>query len=209
MEHHLRLAAHDARQRAPLVDADEAALGEALIAGHQEAHSVVWLRFQPLVARLARQSLPSSADVPDVVQEVFLCLLNCAYALKHPAALRSFIVSTTRFTIANYMKRSRRRTVEPLSERHAEILAVVPDPVAHQTMGRVLDVLRHFEALSRSVFLLRFIYGMDVPNISDLVGRSPATVKRRLAYVRRRLVSLVPREGRTGHRKDRPVDMTA
>ena len=98
-------------------DVDDITLARALIARDPAARTTVWRRFRPMVARTAARFFDSSADIDDIVQEVFVCLLNRIHTLSHPAALRNFILSITRFTITYQKKRALRRRYEPAQSK--------------------------------------------------------------------------------------------
>src|SRR4051794_41467308 len=120
---------------------DDPTLARALIAGDPCARAVAWRRFKPTVARIAARYFDSRADIDDIVQEVFVCLLKRIHTLTHPAALRNFILSVTRFTIVYQKKRFQRRRYEPLSEHHTDAMTVSLDPEARETLGRVFNGL--------------------------------------------------------------------
>jgi RNA polymerase sigma-70 factor (ECF subfamily) len=176
------------------MQADDATLAEALMARDPWAGTVVWWRFKPLVARMAARFFTSRADIDDVVQEVFLCLLGRIHTLSHPTALRNFIVSITRFTITYQKKRVLRRRCEPLDERHLDALSVSLDPHARETMERVLTRVSRAGTIGRMAFMLRFIHGLEILEVASVLGRSPATIKRHLARTHRRVIAKVPRD---------------
>src|SRR5262249_55239061 len=151
--HLRRLPPLAVRPRGWLTDADDATLARALLAEDPEARSEVWWRFKPLVARMAARFFDSRADIDDVVQEVFVCLLGRIHTLSHPMALRSFIVSIARFTITYQRKRSYRRRFEPLDEQHAESVAFSLEPEARQTLERVLTRVARAGTIGRMAFL--------------------------------------------------------
>jgi RNA polymerase sigma-70 factor (ECF subfamily) len=175
------------------MDADDITLARALIARDPEAHAAVWWRFKPLVARMAARFFNSPADIDDVVQEVFVCLLNRVHTLTHPAALRNFILSITRFTITYQKKRFLRRRWEPLADHHADAVTVCIEPEARETLERVFLRLSRTGALGRSAFMLRFVHGLEILEVAAVLGRSPATIKRHLAKTHRRVLAKVMR----------------
>lgn len=170
-------------------DVDDVTLARALIARDPEAREVVWRRFRPMVARAAARFFDSPADIDDVVQEVFVCLLNRVHTLTHPAALRNFILSITRFTITYQRKRAMRRRYEPLADHHAESVTVSLDAESRETLGRVFHRLERSATIDRAAFMLRFVHGLEILEVASALGRSPATVKRHLARTRRRVLA--------------------
>jgi RNA polymerase sigma-70 factor (ECF subfamily) len=176
----------------PLLDADDATLARALIAEDPEARAAVFGRYRPMVARMAARFFRSQADVDDVVQEVFVCLLSRVHTLSHPEALRNFILSITRFTITYQKKRFLRRRWEPLGEQHADFVSFRVAPEARQTLERVFLRVARAGSLGRMAFLLRFIVGLEILDVASVLGRSPATIKRHLSRTRRRVLAQVP-----------------
>jgi len=180
-----------ARPAGWLGNADDATLAQALLAQDPEARAEVWWRFKPLVARMAARFFDSRADIDDVIQEVFVCLLGRVHTLSHPMALRSFIVSITRFTITYQKKRSQRRRCEPLEERHTDSVVCAPEPEARQTLERILTRVARAGTVGRMAFMLRFIHGLEILEVASVLGRSPATIKRHLARTHRRAIAKV------------------
>jgi RNA polymerase sigma-70 factor (ECF subfamily) len=189
---HVRRLAAPPRAARPLLDADDATLARALIAEDPEARAAVFGRYRPLVARMAARFFRSQADVDDVVQEVFVCLLSRVHTLSHPEALRNFILSITRFTITYQKKRFMRRRWEPLGEQHADFVSFRVAPEARQTLERVFLRVARAGTLGRMAFLLRFIVGLEILDVASVLGRSPATIKRHLSRTRRRVLAQVP-----------------
>jgi RNA polymerase sigma-70 factor (ECF subfamily) len=188
---HVRRLAEPPRAR-PLLDADDATLARALIAEDPEARAAVFGRYRPMVARMAARFFRSQADVDDVVQEVFVCLLSRVHTLSHPEALRNFILSITRFTITYQKKRFLRRRWEPLGEQHADFASFRVAPEARQTLERVFLRVARAGSLGRMAFMLRFIVGLEILDVASVLGRSPATIKRHLSRTRRRVLAQVP-----------------
>jgi RNA polymerase sigma-70 factor (ECF subfamily) len=181
------------RPAVPLAEADDATLARALMAQDPEARAAVFFRFKPLVARTASRFFNSPADVDDVVQEVFVCLLSRVHTLAHPAALRNFILSITRFTITYQRKRFMRRRCEPLSDQHTNALTFWQEPEARETLDRVFRRVARAGTVGRMAFLLRFIHGLEILEVASVLGRSPATIKRHLARTQQRVIAKVPR----------------
>jgi RNA polymerase sigma-70 factor (ECF subfamily) len=176
---------------------DDRMLVTALVAGDSSAPLVLWRRFAPLVFRILRRMLRRTPDVEDLVQEVFLCVLQKASELRDCRALPAFIISTTEFVARQEMRRVRRRRVrevpfaQALSAESANLntLSAVAD--AREALVRFHAILERFKPTDRTAFVLRFVEGMRLTALATRLGISVSTVKRRLARVRSRVFHFV------------------
>jgi RNA polymerase sigma factor (sigma-70 family) len=161
-------------------------LGRALIERRPDALPAAWRRYYPMVHRILRRALSTDGDVEDVAQDVFLCLLRRAHALRDSAAVCAFIVGITRHTLHREIKRRKRRrelAVESgLQARDATGVGAGPaESYASIRLNRLLQRLTEQE---RSSFVLRFGLGMTVPEVADALRVSEPTAKRRLSQAR-------------------------
>ena len=175
------------------VDAQEAnrAFITALRAGDPQAREVLVERYLPLVQRLVAGAMGVETDLVDVVQDVFVAVLEGVHKLKDPAALQSWIASLAVFTARGRIRRKRRwrwiMFVPPES---------LPDIPVRQSDGdtrmavratyRVLDTLPVDE---RMAFSMRFIAEMELTEVAAACRVSLATIKRRLARAEARFLA--------------------
>lgn len=137
-------------------------------------------------------------DLPDVVQEVFHTAFQSLDRVEDPSALRHWITGIA-VNKARHALRSRRRRWWLWLMPPAEI----PAPVAHDTPPEVRDAVRATEAAlsrldeeTRVAFVLRFLEGMTIDEISATLELSPATVKRRIGAARSAFMALARRDPR-------------
>jgi RNA polymerase sigma-70 factor, ECF subfamily len=169
---------------------DDAALVGAVRAGDPGAPGRMWDRHASLVRRILRRVL-GPIDVEDAVQDAFLRLFRDLGTLRDPSAVRSFLIGIAFHVAKSELRRRRARRWLSLSDD-----GVVVEPEALATDGRdesraaVLRLYRLLDRISderRAVFVLRFVEGLDLEELSAVLGCSLATTKRRVADAAKRV----------------------
>lgn len=170
--------------------ADEAALVAALRIGDGRARMLLVERFEPLVERLVAGALGIDSEIPDVVQDVFVAVLEGVHNLKDASALRSWIATLAVFTARGRIRRRRRwrwiRFVAP--EEVPEVPVSGPQGETSEAVRATYTILEAFPADERLAFSLRFISEMQLTEVADACRVSLATVKRRLSRAEKRFV---------------------
>lgn len=175
----------DAARAAPPASpaADNAALVAALVRGEPRAWNQLVNRFGPDVQRLVAGALGVDVDLADIVQDVFVRVMERIHQLRDPAALKSWIASVAVFAARGHIRRRRRwrwiRFLAPADIPDAPATTTSPESQALvNSTYRLLDTLPENERLA---FSLRFIAEMELTEVAAACGCSLATVKRRLA----------------------------
>jgi RNA polymerase sigma-70 factor, ECF subfamily len=167
-------------------------LAEALLAGDPSAAKEAWRRFSPPVRVTLRRMLGPGGDLEDLIQDVFLRFFDALCSLRSVESIRAFI---TGIAIRRAQEELRRREVRRrfshllpafLRPRTTELDDQSRDAVAH--LYRVLDTLSPDE---RTLYVLRYIQGMDHARLADALGVSVPTVRRRLERLTLRMDELV------------------
>jgi RNA polymerase sigma-70 factor (ECF subfamily) len=181
---------------AALVDADDATLARALIARDPLAPRVLWKRYSPMVHRMLKRALGPGHDLEDLAQEVFLCVFEKVPGLREPKALKAFVISVTVLTTRYELRRRWvRRWVRLLGKNDAaELQVVTPDTDSREALIRFYKILDRVKADDRTVFVLRFMEGLELAEVASAVNLSLATTKRRLTRVWARVALLVGRD---------------
>jgi RNA polymerase sigma-70 factor (ECF subfamily) len=172
----------------------DAALVSAVVEGSPLAAARVWESYSALVRRILRRSLGPSADVEDAVQEVFLRLFRDIKTLREPTALRSFLIGITLHVATSEIRRRRARRWLRLSDN-----GVTPEtePITDETqleqreaLQRLYRLLERIDTHRRLVFVLRYVEGVELVELSTILGCSLATTKRRVADASSRVCRL-------------------
>jgi RNA polymerase sigma-70 factor (ECF subfamily) len=142
-----------------------------------------------------RRILGDSEDAFDVLQSTWLMVHRNLRKLQTPQAFRVWLY---RIAHTQTVSALRKQAGEPTAVEAAELSEVAEDSVDEPTFDNAELVHIGLGALSvdhRRVLTLRFLEGMDVAEIADVLECSPGTVKSRLHYareaLRRRIEELV------------------
>jgi RNA polymerase sigma-70 factor (ECF subfamily) len=177
-----------------LGDADDATIARILIEGDRRAPRVAWQRFAPMVYRMLKRAFGPEHEIDDLVQEVFLTLFERVHTLREPQALRAFLISITAHTIRYELRRKAAirwlRFGEP-----ADAKAIDADLDSREAVVRLYRILDRLGSHDRTAFVLRFMEGLELLEVSHALGVSLATAKRRLARAWRRVVLGAQRDG--------------
>jgi RNA polymerase sigma-70 factor (ECF subfamily) len=135
-------------------------------------------------------------EVEDLVQEAFLRLYRKLPDLREPGALKAFVVTiTTRVLQTELRGRWLKRWLGltgsgALPDRPAE----EADLDAREALVRFYRLLDRLGPQHRTVFVLRYIEGMDLEDVATAAGVSLATVKRWLPRIVRRMFGQAERD---------------
>lgn len=175
----------------------DSALAIALVGGEAAARRAAWFHFSPMVRRAVRPFVTRFLDEEDLVQEVFLQLFLSLPTLRDLQALRAFVIGVAVRTGQDHRRRGWRR-------QRTELL-IAPEqlswePMAHQDVSlqhavmRVERLLRKIRARDRAAFVLRFVEGMTIKEVANVLGTSIITVTRRCSRAHARLKLLAERD---------------
>jgi RNA polymerase sigma-70 factor (ECF subfamily) len=122
-----------------------------------------------------------------MVQEVFLTLFARVHTLREPRAVRAWVLSITAHTIRRELRRRAARRwlhfgVPP------DARAPAADLDSREAVVRLYRILDRLGTNDRTVFVLRYLEGLDLTDVSQAVGVSLATTKRRVARAWRKVV---------------------
>jgi len=164
----------------------------------ERAAVYVWERYSVMVRRILQRSLGPSVDVDDAVQESFLRLFRDIGTLRKPSALRSFLIGITLHVATSELRRRRARRWLLLSDD-----GVVPDArdssdernlEEREALRRFYHLLDQLDTRHRLVFVLRYIEGMEIAELSAVMGCSLSTTKRRTAHAAQRVSRLAAKD---------------
>lgn len=134
------------------------------------------------VERMLTRMLGLSADLDDLMQEVFIRAFARIAELREPKSLRAWLCSIAVFVAREAIRRKRRRRwlVFLPAEEHPEPSADGASIEARTALRVFYEVLDGFPADERIAFTLRFVEGMELGEVADACQVSLATIKRRL-----------------------------
>jgi RNA polymerase sigma-70 factor, ECF subfamily len=174
---------------------DRHAVVAALKSGDEVAAAAFFREFEPLVERTMGRILGYDDELGDATQEAFLRAIRSLDTLRDPQALVDWLIQIAVFTATDFLRRRKRRrwlvfvgvrpTVEPIAAN---------DEGARDAVRATYRVLDRMRPEDRTVFVLRFIEGMDFDALANAHDCSRSTIKRRLARATARFRLLARRE---------------
>jgi RNA polymerase sigma-70 factor, ECF subfamily len=172
-----------------LTSSSDAELAAALIAGEPAAPREAWRRFSPLVGRMSRRALGPSADVDDIVQEVFSCLFRSFRQLRAPDALRAFVITVTKRMLGHELRRRRARAHLSVHQdvQLDDAIGENGDPATRHAYLHFRHLLERLNERDRRAFVLRFVACMDTPEVAHTLGVSVPTARRAFSRAQNRL----------------------
>jgi RNA polymerase sigma-70 factor (ECF subfamily) len=159
---------------------DDAALVALVRAGERDAVRELYRRYAGLVDRMVVRMTGFVTDREDLIQDVFVRVLDGIEDLREPRALKSWICG---IAVRRGQEFRRERKRAPLGHDDPSSLATPSrerDSESAMELRRVYHLLDQLDGDERAAFVLRRIEGMELLEIAEVVGTSLATVKRRL-----------------------------
>jgi RNA polymerase sigma-70 factor (ECF subfamily) len=173
-------------------------LVERCQSGDAEAFRELFRAHRQDVARLAHRMLGRQADLEDIVQEVFLQVHRSIRDFRHGARFSTWLYRVTVNVVLMHRRSAKSRPV--FGEAPEHIAAVDQRPRADEQLERQRRVhafhrlLDRLSEKKRLVFVLHELEGLAPGEIAKIVGSPVLTVRTRLFYARRELLTLLAEE---------------
>jgi len=162
---------------------DDAALVEALRAGHPGAAAAFYDRHAEHVRLTLRSILGPDEDIPDLLQEVFIRALDRVRKLREVDRLAAWLTTMAVFVARAQIRiRTRRRWLRLFSpERTRPAQLEQPSSDARRALHEVHAILDQMPVDERTAFVLRYLNRLPLRDAAEACDTSLATFKRRLA----------------------------
>jgi RNA polymerase sigma-70 factor (ECF subfamily) len=192
----LKNRVRDARSRAEVSADDDVVLARYLIEGRSEAALSAWRRFHPLVETTLRRMLGPGGDLQDLTQEVFLRFFSKVGELKKVESLRPFVMAIAIRRAQEEIKRRRvRRWFAPLlGDTIMGATTTEMEPETREAILHLYRVIDRLNVMDRTIYVLRYIEGLEQAQISEALGVSVSTVRRRLDRLSKRVNHMMSRD---------------
>ena len=166
---------------------------DALRAGHPGAAAVFYDRYAASVHRTLQSVLGRDAEIPDLLQDVFIRAIDRIGELEHLDQVRSWLTTIAVFTARAHIRRQARRKwlflFSPDQTKQKPPGAAVVRCAARA--ARDLSDARH-AARERAHRVRAALHrGLTLPEAAAAAGISLATFKRRLSRAEKRFVERV------------------
>lgn len=175
----------------------DAALVTALRSGSPDAADQLFDRYGEYVERLIVRVLGIDAEVPDLINEVFARAFERIEKLEDFSALKGWLGSIAVFTARTFLRdrRSRRRFLGFFAPEELPEVPFSAAPIeCSLALSRTYQLLATLAPDERIAFALRFIDGMSLGEVAEMMGVSIGTVKRRLTSGQQRFVHAAGRD---------------
>jgi len=135
--------------------------------GDRSALGKIYDRFAPVVHGVLLSRVPP-ADAEDLVQDVFVIVMNRLPGLRDPAAFPAWILSISRNVAAEHHRRSRSWRWTALPDR---------EPSINPETLMLLNTLQSLPEAYRETLVLRLVEGLTGMEISERTGLTPESVR--------------------------------
>ena len=153
-----------------------------VLAGDVESFGILVERYQHAFAAYATNMTESPDDAADVIQESRVRAFRFLNRCKDPANFKAWLFRIVSNQCKTYITRGTRRRTVPLEEG-AEMTAP-HDPAHDATVAdlqrRVRRALMDLPADQREALLLKYVEGLSLPEMAEVLGVSVPALKMRL-----------------------------
>ncbi len=134
------------------------------------------------VRRVLARILGPTSDLDDLVQEVFIRVVDKVADLREPAAFRGFLTAIAVFVAREAIRKRRRRAWLTLfAPEDLPEPAIANETESVEALKAVYAILDGLAEDLRIPFALRFLEGMPLLEVAVATGCSLSTAKRRVA----------------------------
>ncbi|HVY36762.1 MAG TPA: sigma-70 family RNA polymerase sigma factor [Polyangia bacterium] len=174
---------------------DDAALIEALRAGHPGAAAAFYDRYAGQVRLTLRSILGPDDDIPDLLQEVFIRAMDRVGKVREADRLGAWLTTIAVFVGRAHIRvRSRRKWLRLFSPERTRLRQLEQPPSdARRALREVYALLDDMPVDQRMAFVLRYVHGVTLVEAAEACDTSLATIKRRLSRAEARFLQAVRR----------------
>jgi RNA polymerase sigma-70 factor, ECF subfamily len=153
--------------------AEDAELVSQARSGDESAFADLYRRYARVVHGLLLARIPT-ADVDDLVQEVFISAWRRLDSLRDPAAFGGWLAMIARNRAADFHRRTPDVTVQ---NELPDTLESRDVPSQRMEALAVLEVVRSLPGAYRETLVLRLVEGLSGPEIAQRTGLTAASVR--------------------------------
>jgi RNA polymerase sigma-70 factor (ECF subfamily) len=147
-------------------------------------------RFQGDIYRMIYYRVRARMDAEDLTQDVFIRAYRNISGLREPGRFRGWLFAIAVNRINDYLRNKRVRSIFKSSDDQTDVYSDASYPQEHpEALDQVLkeDFWRQIEQIAkklskmeREVFMLRFLDGLSINEIAQVVKKSESTIKTHL-----------------------------
>ncbi len=148
-----------------------------------------WVSFvsvwQPRIRAFFARRCRDRDDVDDLVQEAIASIVRCHHTFSHRSTLSTWVYAVCRNTLSNYLYYRDR------DYRLVRRLGADPPPAESPLPMAVRDAIGQLPKDGERLYLLYYVQGLSVRQISTVLDRPEGTVKYLLHGLRQRIRELL------------------
>ena len=147
-------------------------------------------RFQGDIYRMIYYRVRARMDAEDLTQDVFIRAYRSIFRLREPDRFRSWLFTIAVNRVNDYLRNKRVRSIFKSSDERTDFYPEASNPQEQpEALEQVLkeDFWRQIEQIAkklskmeREVFMLRFLDGLSIYEIAQVLKKSESTVKTHL-----------------------------
>jgi RNA polymerase sigma-70 factor (ECF subfamily) len=146
------------------------------------------------VYRTAMVFMKNTQDAEDIVQSVFLTLIEKGIQFDTPEHEKAWFIVTTRNRCKDILKSYWRKSVDLVEEGMDETAdSVSTDPPGSDFRAEALDIIMNLPEDQREIILLHYYEGYTVKETADMLKLSESKVRSQIASAKRALSKLTRR----------------
>ena len=175
----------------PAPVADDAAVARSAASGSLAGRAQLYDRYARHVRGVLVRLLGVDPELDDLIQDVFVEVLNSLSRLEDPARLKAYLTAITIHVARARIRRAVRHRWLTFwaPEDLPELPAPEPDETLREAMRATYAILHGLPMEERIAFTLRYLEGMELVELADAVGVSLSTCKRRMRAAERRFMA--------------------
>ncbi len=168
---------------------DDGALVAGVRAGNALAMASFYDRYVGDVRRILLHTLGPRPEIPDLIQDVFINVIQSIHSLREVGALRGWLFQVSVRTARKHLRSRGRRwwlKLWPVGDELDQQPASTLDDEASDAVRATFEILDRLPAEDRMVFSLRYVADLDLLEMARTCETSLSTLKRRLARAEKR-----------------------
>ncbi len=202
-EDRIKLPVSASEQEASAGHTEDAQSGVLLVQqaknGDRTAFAELYKERVQRVGSYVRSLIGNTADLEDVVADVFIRAWRRMAALRNPARFDSWLFSIAHNEAVGHIRKSRTKNVTNDFKAEADLAVSEERPedaaIQRQLSKELMEAIIKLNSQQRNVIALRFLYGMSHGEIGTQIGKRPEAVRalqyRALAKIKTHLESTV------------------
>ncbi|MBN2525147.1 MAG: sigma-70 family RNA polymerase sigma factor [Deltaproteobacteria bacterium] len=161
---------------------------QAIEKGDPLAASEFYRRYGKRVNSMVWSLLGGDSEHNDIVQTVFLGILQSLSSIRDPQKLSIWVDSVTYRVVFKELRQRKRQRVFPMEIESESFQETMQDNTSQWSITGVATmvyrILELFDPQDRMIFSLKYLNSFQIVEIAEICGLSRSTVKRRINKVR-------------------------